>query len=102
MMSRRLGFNDDSYSYDQYYYNDGEDRLGPSTEEEPCRDPISDFERPRTPRSCGSLEEVIRRRTPSWISKVLKTHIREDVELEDLFANCWLLYVHSFVCSLLI
>ena len=92
---------DDSY-YDINYYNTGgvdtrEDKAGVQDQNDAM------FENPKTPRSSGSLEEVIRKRTPVWISRVLKTHIRDDVELEELLANCWLLYVFclaSFVCVL--
>jgi len=90
---------DDSY-YDIYYYTD--DRIDHQSKEEDVRfrgqmDDVSNFENPRTPRALGSLEEVVRKRTPTWICRVLKTHIRDDVALEDLFANCWLLYV--FFCG---
>lgn len=87
---------DDAY-YDIYYYTD--DRIDESKENESRfrgqPDDVSNFENPRTPRALGSLEEVVRKRCPTWMSKVLKTHIRDDVSLEDLFANCWFLYVCS-------
>lgn len=86
----------DSY-YNINYYDDvsEETRTGPTNEEESCRDPIqhAPYDVHKTPRASAGLEDVVRRRTPAWISKLLKTHIREDVELEELFANCWLLYV---------
>lgn len=83
---------DDSY-YDIYYYTG--DGIDQSKEDElRLRDQAdANFENPRTPRASGSLEEVVRKRTPTWISRVLRTHIRDDVSLEDIFANCWLLYV---------
>ena len=39
------------------------------------------------PRSSPCMEEVVRRRTPAWISRLLKTNLPEAVELEDLFGN---------------
>jgi len=40
-----------------------------------------------------TLEEAVKHRTPIWLSKLLKTRFEDDVPLEDLFANCWVLYV---------
>ena len=40
-----------------------------------------------------TLEEAVHHRTPIWLSKLLKTRFEVDVPLEDLFANCWVLYV---------
>jgi hypothetical protein len=42
---------------------------------------------PTPPRSSPCMEEIVRRRTPAWISRLLKTNLPEDVELEDLFSN---------------
>lgn len=43
-----------------------------------------------------TLEEAVHHRTPIWLSKLLKTRFEDDVPLEDLFANCWVLYVLAF------
>ena len=45
---------------------------------------------PTPPRSSPCMEEVVRRRTPAWISRLLKTNLPAG-ELEDLFANMLLL-----------
>lgn len=38
-----------------------------------------------------ALEGFVRSRTPVWLGQLLKTTFDDATELEDLFANCWVL-----------
>jgi hypothetical protein len=80
---------EDDY-YDPCYYMQERD-----LEQRSCSDGEFEFQETpatgRTPRSSPCLDEVVRRRTPTWISRLLKTNLPDDVELEELFANMLIL-----------
>jgi len=87
-----VGYEEDDYEdyYDPLYYMKGDhgscadnDRVGNSNFSQVRSTPAA----LAPPRSSPCMEEVVRRRTPVWISRLLKTNLPEAVELEDLFGN---------------
>lgn len=38
-----------------------------------------------------ALNGFVESRTPVWLGQLLKTKFEDDIALEDLFANCWVL-----------
>ena len=87
----------DDYYDPSYYMHDTSSPGGPgSSSDEDVEFEIRQPGRsvgktPPPPRSSPCMDVVVRRRTPAWISRLLKTSLPEGVELEELFGNMLLL-----------